>query len=174
MWISDTGATKHSTKHKQGGISSRSSTGRTRGVYGQADKPITEVDLPGMYCNKSSKDQFAVTLQNVDIIPESHYNLISITTLMEEGHKVTENKKYGITVEKGRWVIKIDIRAETPKGVMWCAYIKQTESDRKVAVGMSNNKVNNLPNKSMQELTSAIKMSIEQCLNVCLINYTPT
>jgi hypothetical protein len=48
MWIGDTGATKHSTKHKQGGINSRPSTSRTKGIYGQAVKPSMEVDLPGM------------------------------------------------------------------------------------------------------------------------------
>jgi hypothetical protein len=96
MWIGDTGATKHSTKHKQGGINSRPSTSRIRGIYGQAIKPSMEEDLPEMYCNKSGKDQFAVKLQNVDVIPKSHYNLISITKLMEEGHKVTGNKKDGL------------------------------------------------------------------------------
>ncbi len=60
-----------------------------------------EVDLPGMYCNKSSKDQFALKLQNVYVILKSHCNLINITKLMEEGHKVTGNKKDGITVKKG-------------------------------------------------------------------------
>jgi hypothetical protein len=45
-----------------------------------------EVDFPGIYCDKSNKDQFAVKLQNVDIIPERHYNLISSTKLLEEGH----------------------------------------------------------------------------------------
>jgi hypothetical protein len=50
MWIGDTGATKYSTKHKQGGINSRPSTSRTSGiyVYGQAVKPSTDVDLPGI------------------------------------------------------------------------------------------------------------------------------
>ena len=62
MWIGDTGATKHSTKYKQGGINSRPSTNRTRGIYGQAIKPSMEVDLPGMYCDKNSHDQFAVKL----------------------------------------------------------------------------------------------------------------
>jgi hypothetical protein len=124
MWIGDMGATKHSTKHKQGGINSRLSTNRTKGIYGQAVKPSMEVDLPEMYCKKSGEDQFAIKLQNVDTIPKSHYNLISITKLMEEGHKMTGNKKDGITVEKGTQVIKFDIRVKTPKGVLWCAYIK--------------------------------------------------
>ena len=34
MWIGDTGATRHSTKYKQGGINSRPSTSRTREISG--------------------------------------------------------------------------------------------------------------------------------------------
>jgi len=123
MWISDTGATRHSTKYKQGGINLRPSTSRTRGVSGQAIKPSMEVDLPGMYCDKSGDGQFAVKLQDVDVIPESHYNLISLTKLMEVGYKVIGTKKDGLSVEKRRLIIKFDIRVETPKGVLWCAYI---------------------------------------------------
>jgi hypothetical protein len=123
MWIGDTGATRHSTKYKQGGIDSRPSTNRTRGISGQAIKPRMEVDLPGMYCDKNGDNQFAVKLRDVDVIPESHYNLISVTKLMEECHKVSGNKKDGLSVEKGGRVIKLDIRVKTPKEVLWCAYI---------------------------------------------------
>jgi hypothetical protein len=123
MWIGDTGATRHSTKYKQGRIDSRPSTSRTRGISCQAIKPSMEVDLPGMYCDKNGNNQFAVKLRDVDVIPESHYNLISVTKLMEEGHKVSGYKKDGLSVEKGGRVIKFDIRVETLKGVLWCAYI---------------------------------------------------
>jgi hypothetical protein len=120
MWIGDTGATKHSTKHRQGEINSRPSTSRTRGIHGQAVKPDAEVDIPGIYCDKNRDDQFAVKLQSIDLIPESHYNLISITHLMEEGHSMKANKKDGIAVQKGGQVIKFEIRVEMPKGVLWC------------------------------------------------------
>jgi len=40
MWIGDRGATKHSTKHRQGGINAQPSSSRTRGIYGQAIKLI--------------------------------------------------------------------------------------------------------------------------------------
>ena len=158
MWIGDTGATKHSTKHKQGGINSRPSTSRTKGICGQAVKPTMEVDLPGMYCDKIGDDQCAAKLQNANVIPESHYNLISITKLMEEGHKITGNKKDSITLQKGSQVIKFDIKVETPKGVLWCAYIKQPESDGEIAARMSNNQ----PKRSVKQLMPAIKMNIEQ------------
>ena len=147
MWIGDTGAARHSTKYKQGGIDSRLSTSRTRGISGKTIKPSMEVDLPGMYCDKHGNDQFAVKLREVDVIPKSHYNLISLTKLMEEGHKVIENKKDGLSVEKGGWSIKFDNRVETPKGVLWCAYIRRPESEGEVAAGMSNDNGDNQPNK---------------------------
>ena len=81
---------------------------------------------------------------------------------MEEGHKVTGSKKDGLTAQKGRIVIKFDIRVKTPKGVLWCACIKRPESDREVAAGLNDNKIDNQPTKSVQDLTSAIKMSIER------------
>jgi hypothetical protein len=59
-----------------------------------------KVDLPGMYCDKNGDDQFAVKLRDVDVIPESHYNLISVTKLTEEGHKVSGNKKDGLLSKK--------------------------------------------------------------------------
>ncbi len=121
IWIGDTGATKHSTKYKQGGINARPLSSRTRGIYGQAVKPAIEVDIPGVYCNKTSKEQFTVKLRCVDVIPESHYNLMSITKLIEEGHKMIANSKDGIKLEKNGRVIKFDMRVETPKGVLWCA-----------------------------------------------------
>jgi hypothetical protein len=85
----------------------------------------------------------------VDIIPESHYNCISLTKLLEEGHKVTGNKKDGLSVEKGGRVIKFDIRVKTPKGVLWCAYIRQPENKGEVAAGMSDDRGDNQPNKSV-------------------------
>ncbi len=71
-------------------------------------------------------------------------------------------KKDGLSVKKGGWVIKFDIRDKTPKGVLWCANIRRPEAKGEVAAGMSNNRGDNQPNESVQELTLAIKMSIEQ------------
>jgi hypothetical protein len=116
---------------------------RTRGIYGQAVNLDAEVDIPGIYCEKNGDEQFTVKLQSVNIIPESHYNLISITRLMEEGHSVKANKKDGIAVQKGGQVIKFDIRVETPKGVLWCAYIKRNEPKHEIVAKSSDFKNNN-------------------------------
>ncbi len=162
MWIGDTGSTKHSTKHRQGGINSQPSTSRTRGIYGQAVKPDAEVDIPGIYCDKNGDEQFAVKLRSVDVIPESHYNLISITQLMEEDHSVKANKKDRITVQKHGRVTKFDIRVETPKGVLWCAYIKRNEPKSEIVAESIDLKNNNQTAESKKGLKSAIKMNIER------------
>jgi hypothetical protein len=62
MWIGDTGATKYSTKHRQGGLNLQPSTSRTMRIYGQAVNPDAEVDIPGIYCDKNGDEQFAVKL----------------------------------------------------------------------------------------------------------------
>jgi hypothetical protein len=59
------------------------------------------VGIPGIYCDKNGDEQFTVKLRSANVIPESHYNLISITWLMEEGYSVKANKKDGIAVQKG-------------------------------------------------------------------------
>jgi hypothetical protein len=115
----------------------RPSTSRTR--YGQAIKSVMEVNILVTYCNKHGNEQFPVKLRNVDVIPASHYNLISITRLIEEGHKLSGNKNKGITLKKNGCVIAFDVRVETPKGLLWCVHIKRNDCNGKVAAGSSNN-----------------------------------
>ena len=148
MWIGDTGATKHSTKHMQGGINARPSLSRNRGIYGQAITADSEVDLPGIYCDKDGDEQFTVKLRNVDVIPESHYNLISLTRLLEEGHMIKGSKKNGITACKGNHEIKLNNRVETPKGVLWCAYINRHDQENEAATE-ANDVVSDNPTVSL-------------------------
>ena len=122
-----------------------------------------EVDIPGVYCNKTGEEQFAVKLCCVDVIPESHYNLMSITRLMEEGHKMTANSKDGITLEKNGRVIKFDMRIETPKGVLWCAYIKRNNVGSELAAGLSDEKLSSeVVRKDAKVLEPILKMHISR------------
>jgi hypothetical protein len=161
IWIGDTGATKHLTKYKQGGINPWPSTSRTREMYSQAIKPAMEVDIPGRYCDKNGNEQFTVKLQNVDVILESHYNLMSITRLIEEGHKLSGNKKEGLTLKKNRQVIAFDIRVKMPKGVFWCANIMRNDSSNsKVVAGSSDNQIVAKPIATKKVLQPVLKMHI--------------
>ena len=143
-------------------MNARPLSSRTRGIYGQAIKPDSEVDIPGIYCDKDGEEQFTLKLQNVDIIPESHYNVISLTRLMEEGHSITGNKKTGITASKGNQEIKFDIRVEIPKGVLWCTYFKRNDSENEVAMEASDVIGNSAPVKDVTEIKSILKLNIDQ------------
>jgi hypothetical protein len=86
-----------------------------------------------------------------------------ITIWSASQDKVTGNKNDGITVRKGGQVIKFDIRVETPKEVLWCAYIMRPEPDGKIAAGVSNGNPAKQTFSSMQErLPPTIKMNIER------------
>jgi hypothetical protein len=119
-----------------------------------------EVDIPGTYCDKNGNEQFTVKLRNVYVIPASHYNLISITRLIEEGHKLSGNKNKGITLKKNGHVIAFDIRVKTPKGVLWCAHIKRNDYNGKVALRSSNNQPVAMSIESKKELKPTLRMHI--------------
>ena len=120
-----------------------------------------EVDIPGTYCDKNGDEQFPFKLRNVDVIPESHYNLISITRLIEEGHKLSGNKKTGLTLKKNGHLIVFDIRVETPKGVLWCSNI--TRNNNEVAAGSSDNQLKvEEKTASKKVLQPAIKTNIDR------------
>ena len=71
---------------------------------------------------------------------------------MEEGHSIKGNKKTGITACKGNREIKFDIRVETPKGVLWCAYIKRNDSENEVATEASDVVSDNPPVRDKKEV----------------------
>ncbi len=81
--------------------------------------------------------------------------------MMEEGHKMTANSIDGITLEKKVPVIKFDMRVETPKGVLWCVYIKRNDTDGELAVGLSNENMDSeLIQKDVKALEPILKMHI--------------
>jgi hypothetical protein len=59
--------------------------------------------------------------------------------------------------QNGSQVIKFDIKVKTPKGVLWCAYIKLPEVNGEIAAGVSNNQ----PKEIVKVLLPGINMSIE-------------
>jgi len=60
----------------------------------------------------------------VDIIPESHYNLISVTKLMEEGHKVSGNKKEEtVNFKRSKFFMA---KSDMPKDM--CTFMQQEKS----------------------------------------------
>ncbi len=80
---------------------------------------------------------------------------------MEEGHSIKTNKKTGITACKGNRKIKFDIQVETPKGVLWCAYIKRHDAENEFATEASDIISDSPPVKDVKEIKSVLKLNIK-------------
>ncbi len=74
---------------------------------------------------------------------------------------MTANSRDGITLEKNGHVIKFDMRVETPKGVLWCVYIKRNDADGELAAGLSDEKMDSESiQKDVEVLEPILKMQI--------------
>ncbi len=74
---------------------------------------------------------------------------------------MTANSRDGITLEKNGHVIKFDMRVETPKGVLWCVYIKRNDADGELAAILSDEKMDSeLIQKDVKALEPILKMHI--------------
>ena len=74
---------------------------------------------------------------------------------------MTANSRDGITLEKKGCVIKFDMRVETPKGVLWCVYIKRNDADGELAAGLSDE---NMDSESIQKDVKALEPIFLKCI----------
>ena len=69
-----------------------------------------------MYGDKNGDDQFAVKIQDVDVIPESHYNLIRIAKLMEEGTRWLEPRRMVCLSKREDWSLSLTSESKLLRG----------------------------------------------------------
>ena len=81
-------------------------------------------------------------MAELPVIPESGFNLFSGTRMMDNGWIMSGDKEK-IVIKKGGQEIVFDIKIRTPKGVVFCAYIKP-----RVAKGTSNVAVDQPPKEA--------------------------
>jgi hypothetical protein len=65
IWIADTGATSHVTKHKEGGQKHCQTIVRTCGFAGETIQPDCEMDIPVTYIDKNGTEEFNVIFGDV-------------------------------------------------------------------------------------------------------------
>ena len=58
-------------------------------------------------------------LQDVIVVPQSKFNLLSIPVFLEKGW-VLKGDKENIKLIKGNLEIKFDIKIKTPRGALYC------------------------------------------------------
>ena len=102
VFIYDTGATCHTTFSDIGMSNLKESVESTTITYGNGSSAKAEkkCDLSGVVCNKNGQEIKRVAMKNVKLVPNSKYNLFSVTQRVVDGWKIGGDKKKGLYLEK--------------------------------------------------------------------------
>ena len=68
---------------------------------GSSAKADKKGDLSGVICNTYGEEIQPVTLKGVKYVPDSEYNLFSISQRVKHGWEVGGNKETGLFLKKG-------------------------------------------------------------------------
>jgi hypothetical protein len=108
IWIADTGATSHVTKHLKGGVTHCKTDVKTSGVRGVAAEASYEMDIPAIYCDATGQQCFLVQLNNMQVSDQFNFNLFSVTRVMLKGFELGGNAEE-LTLKKGNCVLRFDL-----------------------------------------------------------------
>jgi hypothetical protein len=123
VWIGDTGASVHMSPH-QGGmhdVNKAKSVDAITMANGSSEDATVIGNISGRVCDKNGNVLNDAKITDVTHLPESKYNLFSITKLQNEGWILSGNSD-AIWLTKGDVEIRFDIKIPTPKGVLYAMY----------------------------------------------------
>ncbi len=124
IWIGDTRATGHSTFTSQGGINSCKSKIMTHGVVGVGIKPNKEMYLECTYCDEFGNKLYNITLADISHLPDSDFNLLSLTRMIRGGWTMVKNQ-YTIIMTKGDKMMRFSIKVPTKQELLFYTCLRR-------------------------------------------------
>gem|GEM_PF-6951265 len=138
IWIGDTGATSDSTFNDMGMQNCKETKSSVTMGKGKSVHPKKVGDIAVTVHNKNGNEMFNAKMTDVAYIPEANFNLFSITRRLRQGFQLGGDKNC-IWLEKSGIKIVFDIVIPTPKGAIYCAYLKRKNVE--VASASKTNKL---------------------------------
>jgi hypothetical protein len=125
VWIGDTGATTHNTVYACNSINHHEATKQDNimGVTGIQAKAMTIIDIPCKLERKGKKEK--ILLKDVTYVPESRYNLFSLTKLITNRWTMSSKAGQGIKMSKGEHELNFDKTIHTLKGILYVVVLKR-------------------------------------------------
>jgi hypothetical protein len=121
IWIADTGATSHVTKHTEGGRKHRQTNVWTRRFAGETIRqPDCEMDILVTYVDVNETEKFDVMLGDVQRNEKFNYNLLSVTKMLLKGYKL-KGDKHLITMWSQTQSIVFDQVIRMKNRTLFCA-----------------------------------------------------
>jgi hypothetical protein len=130
VWIGDTGATMHNTAYIECSTNHRNATASDHivGVTGPPAEAKWIVDIQCQVVNEGAVKY--IKLKDVAYVPDSQYNLFSLTKLMTNGWNLVGDRDVGIIMSKGGVKLHFDKTVHTPKGVLYVAVLQRPQRKR--------------------------------------------
>ena len=110
-------------------------------TYGNRSSSKAELigDVSGTVCNKHGQEVQKVKLEKVKYVPNSKYNLFSVTKRVDQGYKIGGDKINGLFPEKNGHRIVFDIIIDAGSGLVACIYLKRNVDVANVAADNNTN-----------------------------------
>ena len=126
MWIADTRATSHVTKHNIGGIDHCGTTVKTRGFIGELINPELEMDFPVNYIGKDGLE-IKSELKGMQFNENFNFNLFSMTKMLKKGYLLSGNKKC-MKLKQGAHKFMFESVIRTKGEALYCAIFKRQKT----------------------------------------------
>jgi hypothetical protein len=120
VWIADTCATSHVTKHAEGRTKHCQTSIQTCGFAGETIQPDCKMNISVTYSDKNGTEKFDVVLGEVQTNEKLHYNLFSVIKMLLKGYKL-EGDKHSLTLCNKTRSIMFDIIVSMQNGALYCA-----------------------------------------------------
>jgi len=128
VFVADTGASVDSTGWSDGlfEVEKAGASDSVTASNGDRSKTQSVGSLKGIVCNKSGKQLYPITMKGVKHVPNSKFNLFSVTKRLKDGWKL-HGDKHSMWLEKKDMKVVFDIRVDTKEGCIFAIYIKRNE-----------------------------------------------
>ena len=138
IWVGDSGASSDSTFDDSGMVNCKETRSSITMGKGKSVKPSKSGEIPVAVHNKNGEEMYNARMSDVAYIPDANFNLFSITRRLKQGFKLGGDVN-SIWLEKNGRRIVFDVVIPTPKGAIYCAYLKRRNAE--VASASKSNKV---------------------------------
>ena len=141
IFVGDTGATCDSTASDYGMYDCiKTDTNAHDIIMGDNKTVATEKigALSSVVCDKNGNEVSHLKLSEMSYVPDAAYNLFSIAKRVDEGWDLKSMKgadgETMLVLEKDGGQIKFDIKIKTPKGAVYCMYLKRKEAPTEAGI----------------------------------------
>jgi Zinc knuckle len=132
VWIGDTGATTHNTAYIECSTNHRNATAADH-IVGVTGPPAEAKSIIDIHCQVVNDGVIKyIKLKDVAYVPNSRYNLFSLTKQMTSGWIIGGDREVGIVMSKGGVKLHFDKTVHTPKGVLYVAVLKRRKAKDEV------------------------------------------